>query len=90
MDNRTLSENYRKALAALKDQAAAVNASLIGDKDGAGNLADAQDRMDKVHQETSHIVELVMNQPLDSAITIPDMTETDLASLLAGEACVQA
>lgn len=82
-----LSKNYKKALAALKDQAEAIRGGLQadnGDKDRLASksaLRDAQRRLTEVAEETKHIVRLIL-KPDVKGITIPTMTESDLERLL--------
>lgn len=82
-----LSENYKKALTALKDQAEAIRDGLQadnGDKDrlaAKSALRDAQLRLTEVAEETKHIIRLILN-PDVQGITIPTMTESDLERLL--------
>lgn len=82
-----LSENYKRALTALKDQAEAIRDGIQadnGDKDrlaAKSALRDAQRRLTEVAEETKHIVRLILN-PDVRGITIPNMTEVDLERLL--------
>ncbi len=76
-----LTENYKKALLALKDQASAVTSSLYGEGNKTTNkerLCDAQQRMAEVDAEASHIVRLIMK----NNITVPTLTEEQLSQLL--------
>lgn len=77
--------NYKRALFALKKQAQAVTGMLPGDtikKNVAQiQLGKAQQEMHSVDAECRHIIKLLMNSK-DRDITIPTMTETQLAELL--------
>lgn len=83
-----LSENYKKALTALKDQAEAIRDGLQadhGDKDrlaAKSALRDAQRRLTEVAEETKHIVRLILSADV-KGIAIPTMTDMDLEQLLA-------
>ncbi|WP_205183588.1 hypothetical protein [Burkholderia sp. LMG 13014] len=74
-----LSDGYKVALQALKDQAAAACMQLEDAISGRTELADAQRRMSLHPNECRHIASLVMNS---KDATIPDLTEARLAELL--------
>ena len=73
-----LPNSYKQALAALKAQAAAVGDCL---KDGDA-LEMAQSRMSKYPTEVAAITRAALSQRPESAVSIPDMSESQLAALL--------
>ncbi|CAG9184130.1 hypothetical protein [Cupriavidus pampae] len=81
-----LPEPYRRALQALKDQAAAATLPLQVPADPAtisaskAKLADAQRRMAAHDTEMRHIVRLVLKAK--PPVSIPDLSESRLAEML--------
>lgn len=89
MDNinseaKELPEAYKNALAALKAQAAAATAMLVGAKAaGKEALRKAQDEMILYDAECKIIVKLVFTIPItDPECTIPTLSEAKLAEML--------
>jgi hypothetical protein len=78
-----LSEPYKLALQAMKDQAAAATMQLEHHDRSAGKaaLTDARRRMALYPAEVKRIYAAVMKSPVESD-TIPSLTEARLAQLL--------
>jgi hypothetical protein len=83
-----LTDAYKAALRALKDQAIAAGAQILA-KDRAvmkAELADAQRRIVEHDAECTLIARLLLSQPKDSDLTIETLTEERLVLELAQDA----
>jgi len=79
-----LTDDYKAALRALKDQATAASAQLLAQDRSLmkAELLDAQQRMAKHDSECKSIVRFLLSQPKHSDLTIETLSEEHLAVAL--------